>query len=128
MNPQYAEMLGLGSANEGLDNQMAKQQMMAKMLQGASSPGMRGNGRVQVAPGALESLTSIGAGAMQGHGMNQQAALAGQKTANRQQQMALLLRMLQEKDQPPAAGPAGPGMTPPGPPQGMNPQPPPPGY
>ena len=108
MSPQeemaIMEMLKQGGQTGQLDSQ-------AKMAQQASQQAFAGagqrSGRVPVGTTPLQGLMGAGAAAMGGK-------MQGESNAIKQQQMAAMLRMLQQGQQQPTP-PAGPGMMPPKP-------------
>ena len=56
---QYAQLLQMGGENSDLQDEIKRQMAQAEMLRMNELGGMRGNGRVQVAPHALELLGGL---------------------------------------------------------------------
>lgn len=111
----YGKLLDLGGQNADLDSQMKSQQAMAELLRSMNpTPGGRGTGRgYQMAPTWLESLAHTGANI---YGMKMQGdvnKLAGQKTANTNEQNRALMQMLMGNRAAPAPEPGGTGFMPP---------------
>lgn len=108
------QLLALGASNEDSDTQLMQQKAISEALRSNSQPQMRGAGRVSVAPGMLETLASGLSGYMSNKKLLEQGGTMQARSANRQKQMALLLRMLKDDPQQ-DSGIVGPGMMPPQP-------------
>lgn len=97
---QYAQLLMLGSQNGEADQLMQQQMAMAKRLRAGGAPQMNGNSRVQVAPGILELLGGLAKEKVaSGYDKSAQDSVKEQ-TLRKQQQHALMLQALMNRQQP----------------------------
>lgn len=117
---QYRELLGLGTQNEELSDDVKMQMMLAKMMQPQGLE-MRGNSRVQVAPHWMELIGQLAQQKAMLNMMEKSKESQKKIRTNSAAQNELILQAL--LPQPNAAGtapPAGAGFQPPSGPEGFN--------
>lgn len=89
---QYAMLLQLGGDNAGLQDDIKRQMAQADQLRMTELPGMRGNGRVQVAPHALELLGGLARNWKAGELGKSSADLQKQANQNTNQQNMMIMQ------------------------------------
>lgn len=112
-------LIGMGGDTSQLEAQMQQQMNRAKQIR-QSTPQLQSGrvGRVPYSPSPLAQIANVGQQFMAGQADKKANDLQMQMVQNKQQQMAMLMRMLQQ--QPPQdptqqSGAQGPGMVPPNP-------------